>query len=333
MLDVFKGDLFSTMSLVAAIQDVPFVPTRLAQLGWFDEEGIFDTNVVIEKENQTLVLVENKPRGSSGQVVASDKRSGIPFQTTHLPQNWTIMADQLTNVREFGSVDARRTIESVRNKRLEKVRRQLDATHEWQRVGALKGLILDSDGSTVIADIFNRFGLTQQYVDMQLNTDATKVRVKCDDILNMIEDELGEWPFNGARALCGKSFWQSWIAHPKVEETYLNTLQAAQLRGDTREAFEFGGIVWERYRGKVNGKSYIGDDEAYVCPEGVPDLYKSVYAPADYVEAVGTLGLPYYAKAELLPMGKGIHGEAQSNPFHFTTRPRAIIRLYRTTKA
>lgn len=331
LVDIFKSDLFSTITLTAAIQDVPFVPGRLGELGWFDEEGVMDTTVVIEKDNETLVLVEDKPRGSNPTVVGADKRSGVPFQTTHLPQTATIMADEILGVRAFGSDNARDTIESRRDKRLMKMRRNVDATHEWQRVGAMKGKILDADGSTVIADIFNRFGLTQQSVDMELNTDTTKVRAKCNQILDKIEDALGNWPFTGARALCGKQFWEDFITHKKVEETFLNYQAAAELRGDTREAFEFGGIIWERYRGKVSGQSYIGDNEAYCAPEGVSDLFITRFAPADYVEAVASEGLPYYAKAELLRMGKGIELEAQSNPIHLCTRPRAVIKLNRTT--
>lgn len=329
MLDVFKSDLFTTMSLTAAIQDVPYVPRRIQELGWFDEEGIRDTTVVVEMDNSTLQLVEERPRGSNPMVITSDKRDGIPFRTTHLPETATIMADEVVGVREFGSQDGRRSIQSVRDKRLEKMRRNLDATHEWQRIGALKGLILDADGTRVIADLFDRFGLTQLTVDMELATDTTPVRSKCLDILEHIENELGAWPFTGVRVFCGKEFWRSLITHPKVEETYLNHAAAAQLRGDVREAFEFGGIIWERYRGRVSSQAYIGDDEAYACPEGVPDLYISRFAPADYLEAVDTVGLPYYSMAEPLPMSKGLQLEAQSNPIHLVTRPRAIIKLNR----
>lgn len=104
-------------------------------------------------------------------------------------------------------------------------------------------------------------------------------------------------------------------------------MQAASLRGDARESFEFGGIVWERYRGKVAGVSFVHDDKALLIPEGVPDLYISVFAPADYMETVNTQGIPYYSKIEPLPFNKGMAGEAQSNPLHLCTRPLTQILL------
>jgi hypothetical protein len=45
------------------------------------------------------------------------------------------------------------------------------------------------------------------------------------------------------------------------------------------------------------------------------------------METVNTLGIPYYSRSETLPFGKGVAGEAQSNPLHLCTRPRALIRL------
>jgi len=107
----------------------------------------------------------------------------------------------------------------------------------------------------------------------------------------------------------------------------MQSTKADSLLGDRRQAFTFGGVLWVRYRGKVGGAAFVGDDEAYLVPEGVEDLFKSVYAPANYMETVNTLGVPHYAKLERLPFDKGVMGEAQSNPLHICTRPRAVIKL------
>jgi hypothetical protein len=215
----------------------------------------------------------------------------------------------------------------VVNARLGKAKRQLDATHEFQRMGALNGLVLDADGSTVLLNIYQAFGVEQQVLSMGLNDPATKVRVKCAEALDMQEDELGNVTSSGSRAFCGKTFWDKLITHKSVEETFLNTIQAAELRGDARESFELGGIVWERYRGRIAGVAFIHDDQALLIPEGVPDLYISCFAPADYMETANTQGLPYYSKLEPMPFNKGMSGEAQSNPLHLCTRPRAQILL------
>ena len=102
---------------------------------------------------------------------------------------------------------------------------------------------------------------------------------------------------------------------------------AAALRGEPREAIEFGGIVFERYRGNVGGVPYVPEDRAFAVPEGVPDLFITRFAPGDYMETVNTNGLPYYASQEIMKHSKGVEMEAQSNPINLCTRPHAVVEL------
>ncbi|ORC49923.1 major capsid protein E [Burkholderia sp. A27] len=324
---LLNDDAFSLSSLSAAINEQPQVPSRLATLGLFEEEGITTTVVQIERDGDTLALVPAGQRGASGAVVVGSKRNMIPFNTVHLPQRATIGADEIQNLRAFGSETELEAIQTVINKRLAKMRRQLDATHEFHRIGAVKGLILDADGKSVVADLLDRFGIEQTVISFELVKTDTEVRLKCADLLDAIEDALGNTPFTGVRVLCGRNFWKLLIAHKALKETYLNTAMASALRGDPRDTFEFGGCTFERYRGRVGEIGYVADDEAWAVPEGVPDLFITRFAPADYMETVNTNGLPYYAKQELMDFGKGVELEAQSNPIHLCTRPKAVIKL------
>jgi hypothetical protein len=324
---IFEDDVFSVSSLTAAINEQEYLPGRISSLGLFREEGISTLTVQIEKDGDTLALVPAGERGTSGLVVGGTKRQMIPFNTVHLPERFTIKADEIQGIRAFGTRSELQAVQDVVNKRLAKARRQLDATHEFQRMGALNGQVLDADGKTILLDIYKSFGVNRQKLPMGLNNPDTELRVKCGEALDMQEEALGSVTSTGSRALCGKNFWNKLIVHKSVKETYLNTMQAASLRGDARESFEFGGIVWERYRGKVAGVAFVHDDKALLVPEGVPDLYISCFAPADYMETVNTQGIPYYSKIEPLPFNKGVAGEAQSNPLHLCTRPRAQILL------
>ncbi|NWD02211.1 major capsid protein [Pseudomonas sp. P7779] len=324
---IFEDDAFSVSSLTAAINEQEYMPGRISSLGLFREEGISTLTVQIEKDGDTLALVPSGERGTSGLVVGGTKRTLIPFNTVHLPERFTIKADEIQGIRAFGTRSELQAVQDVVNKRLAKARRQLDATHEFQRMGALNGQVLDADGKTVLLDIYKSFGVNRQKLQMGLNSPDTELRVKCGEALDMQEEALGSVTSSGSRAMCGKNFWNKLIVHKSVKETYLNTMQAASLRGDARESFEFGGIVWERYRGKVAGVAFVHDDKALLIPEGVPDLYISSFAPADYMETVNTQGIPYYSKIEPLPFNKGVAGEAQSNPLHLCTRPRAQILL------
>ena len=329
-LDIFNNDAFSVATLTAAIQESPYVPGRVGLLGLFESEGITTTTVQIEKDGNTLSLVESKERGAPGVVVDGDKRQMIPFNTIHLPQSATIGADAIQNVRAFGSESETEAVQTVVNARLGKMRRNLDATIEHHKIGAIKGQIVDADGSTVLLNLFTAFGLTQQTKAMALGTSGTKVRTKCLEVLDMIEDELGAGSWTGVRVLCGRAFFKEFVEHANVKAAYERYMDGAALRDDVRGGFEFAGIVWEQYRGAVGSTKFVADDEAYAFPEGVPEMFITRYAPADYMETVNTNGLPYYAKQEPMAFNKGIALEAQSNPICICTRPRAVIKLTRT---
>ena len=324
---LFNDDAFSLASLTAAINEQPSVPGRIAALGLFEEQGITTTVVQIEKDGDTLALVPAGERGAPAAAVLGGKRQMIPFNTVHLPQRASIGADQIQNLRAFGSESELEALQTVVNRRLAKMRRQLDATHEYHRIGAIKGQILDADGKTVVADLLKAFGIERTEIDFELGQAGTEIRTKCLQVLDAIEDALGNTPFTGVRVLCGRNFWNRLIVLKTVKETYLNTVMAAALRGDARDAFDIGGCTFERYRGRVGGIGYVADDEAHAVPEGVPDLFITRFAPADDVEAVNTTGLPYYAKQELMDFGKGVELEAQSNPIQLCTRPKAVVRL------
>ena len=51
------------------------------------------------------------------------------------------------------------------------------------------------------------------------------------------------------------------------------------------------------------------------------------FAPANYNEAVNTVGQSYYAKSEPRKMGKGWDLEAQSNPLAVFHYPEALVEL------
>ncbi len=326
-IDIFHDDAFSLSSLTAAINDQPHVPGRITSQGLFAEEGITTTTVQIEKDGDSLALVSAGSRGAPGQIVTGSRRSMIPFNTIHLPQGATIMADEIQGLRQFGSESELESVQTVVNKRLVKMRRQLDATIEFHRIGAIKGQILDADGRTVLLDLLQQFGLIRKTVTFDLAKAETHLRSKCLEVQEHIEEALGGLTFTGTRAYCGKKFWAGLLANDSFESTYLNSELAAALRGEPREAIEFGGIVFERYRGNVGGVPYVPEDRAFAVPEGVPDLFITRFAPGDYMETVNTNGLPYYASQEIMKHSKGVEMEAQSNPINLCTRPHAVVEL------
>jgi hypothetical protein len=326
--NVFDSDAFSLQSLTAAINHLPFTPSLIASLGVFEEEGLTTTTALVEEHKGTLGLVPVAPRSGPGLVVTDDKRKVIPFAIPHMPQRATINADEVQNVREFGSETAFRTITAARDKRLMKMRGQIDYTIESHRLAAIKGNFVDVNGNEV--SLATTFGVSAANpINFALGTTATEVQAKCLDVINAVEAGLGGDPYTSIEVLCGSAFWASLITHGSVKAAYANWTAAVQLSGDPRTPLNFGGLRFYRYRGTSAVK--IADDDAQAFARGVDGLFLTRFAPANYIETANTTGLPYYAKAELLPLGKGIAIEAQGNALNICTRPASLVRLGRVS--
>lgn len=321
--NVFDPDAFSFQTLTAAINNLPFVPKQIADMGIFDEQGQPNLQALIDEVNETIELVAVKSRGAPPQVVDGDKGKVYDFTIPHLPEKAYIAADSVQGVRELGTENNSRTVESERNKRLAKMRKQIDLTIEWHRLQALMGNYIDVNGTAT--SLFTKFGVSQVTTDFALNSSSTKVRSKCLTVQTSIEDNLGGLESTGIVVLCGATFWDNLITHPAVEATYLNTQMAAALRTGLLNTLVFGDLEFRRYRGSSTVK--IPVKEAYAIPMGVENLCLTRFAPGNYIEAVNTIGLPYYAKARENQFGTGVDMQAQSNPLNIVTRPHAIIKL------
>lgn len=326
-LDIFNNDAFSLASLSRAITDTPFQPTRIGSLGLFSEESINTTSVMIERQGETLSLVPTAPRGSTGKADVNPKRQMVSLSTVHLPAHGAVMADEVLNLRAFGSETELASVQTLVNKKLARMRRNLDVTLEYQRLGALKGKVYDADGTTVLLDLNTVFNLAQQTHDMNLDVTTTKVRNLIVQAKRKVEAALGGLMYTGLVAFVAADFFDALVGHDDVKDAYDRFQNGSQRRDDLRTGFEMAGVKFEEYRGQVSGIDFIESGCGYLVPTGVPDMFVSHYAPGDYVEAAGTNGLKYYSKQEPKPMGKGIDLEAQSNPLMINTRPNAVIKL------
>lgn len=338
MLDIFKSDAFSVVSLTDAVQKLKFVPGRLTEMGLFTETSIATTTVSIEEADGVLKLVAPTPRGGPGVTMDKAKRAMRSISVPHFEINDAVMAEEVQGIRAFGSETELDQVSAKVISRLGEARQSLKSTLEYARVGAVIGVVTYADSTTL--DLFSTFGVSQDAeIDFDLDnaTPAAGVlRKKCAGVLRQVATNLDGVPVSGLRAICGDAFFDDLIAHTEVRATYLNQVQAAELRGGYVNAgmsygsFEFGGIVWENYRGSVGGTTFVNTDKCHIYPVGVPGLFRTVYAPADYVETVNTLGRDMYVKQYEMPNGKGIHLDTQMNALNYCTRPKSLIKGKRT---
>lgn len=324
MVNPFTPNAFSLQTLTAAINNLKYQPGMLGRLGLFEEAGIATLDASIEERDGVLNLVDVTARGAPGKPLGGEARRIRSFRVPHLPQRASILADEVQGVRAFGSESSSETLMTRVNERLANLRRNLDYTIESHRLAAVMGMFYDANGSAV--NLFTEFGVSQETQSMALSaTQSSKAREKAELVKEKIEAALDGVPYTGIRVICSPGFWKLLLEDKDNKESVLNWNAAASLRGDTRDAISLNGLTHERYRGTSAVK--VTDDCAYAVPEGVPGLFLTRFAPANYIETVNTIGLPYYAKSIPMDFDKGYEIEAQSNAINICTRPAAIIKL------
>lgn len=343
MIDIFNDDAFSVVTMSGVINEMAFVPGLCGQLGIFGAgQGIPTTTAYYEREGDILTLVPPTERGGPGTTVNTDpNRDMVPVRVPHFEINDSVMAESVQGVRAFGADG--NELETVQQRVAQKFSRHVNnyaATTELSRVGAVKGVITYADGKTT--DLFSTFGVSQVgEIDLDLDNASPAegaLRKKCAGIVRTTANELGGLMWSGkVRALCGDDLFDDLLAHKEVRETYKGWTEAQILRdgyieasGKSFGAFEFGDIIWMNYRGSVGGTSFIDGSKAHFFPEGVPGLFDTIWAPADYEETVNTIGQRLYARQYPMPNGKGRHLDTQMNELNICTRPRTLLKAKRT---
>lgn len=340
VLDVFRSDAFSVIELTDSINKLPFVPGRAGVLIPWNERGVATTSIMLEEKSGVLTLVTPTPRGGPGQTVSKKKRTARTLTIPHFERDDAVYADEVQGVREFGQEQTVATVMGVVEGRMGEHTVDMDVTLEHQRLGAAKGIILDGDGN-VVYNLFTEFGVSQEAeIDFDLDNPTPAsgaLRKKCATAVRLAMDNLGGTPITGLHAWCGNAFFDDLLAHPEVVLSYRNTDMAQVLRdgyvypNDMKVygAFEFGGIVWENYRGSNGATPFVSTDKCHIFPLG-PTMFRTVYAPADYMETVNTVGRPRYAKQFPMPNDKGIALEMQMNALSYCTRPTSLLLGKRT---
>ncbi|MEW6415829.1 MAG: major capsid protein [Pseudomonadota bacterium] len=331
MQNPFDNPGFSMASLTTAINLVPNRYGRIEQLGLFPAKPVRTRQIIVEEYAGKLNLLPTKPPGSPGTVGERGTRKLRSFIIPHIPHDDVVLPEEVQGIRAFGSETEMEAISGVMARHLETMRNKHAITLEHLRMGALKGQILDADGSTIY-DLYTEFGLSQTSINFDLANANSDIKGHCYDLLSEIEDKLQGEFMTDVRVLCSPEFFRALTTHKEVKAAYTNWQQGAILINDVRSGFAFAGITFEEYRGQatdVNGtvRKFIAPGEAHAFPLGTVDTFATYFAPADFNETVNTLGQPLYAKQEPRKFDRGTDLHTQSNPLPMCHRPGVLVKL------
>ncbi len=331
IINPFDTSGYGLATMTSAVNLIPNNYGRVRQLGLFQPEGVRTRTVIVENINGVLTLLQSQSPGAPAPRKQHGKATTRSFIIPHIPYDDRIMPSDIQG-RQAGTVEPK-TLQVEMTKRLTEMRAAHAITEEHLMMGAVKGTIIDADG-TILYNLHDEFGITAKTIDFALDVADTDVSAKCRETVRHIEDNLYGDVMMGVRCLCDETFFDALIGHAKVKEFYLNHAKAIELTGsglDPRKGFSFGGITFEEYRGKATDPStgsmraFIAAARAHFFPVGTQTTFKVHHAPAEYMETVNTSGIPIYAKQVMAVHGKWVDVYTESNPLPLCRRPGCLV--------
>ena len=317
---------FNVTELSAAISNLP------TRIGNPSDAELFrnipgTTNVFsMEFYEESGILVPTTEWGGVAPKNSSGKRTAKSWTVPHMPLEDVVKASDVIGVRAFGST----TAETVQGKVLEKLqamKNKVDATLAYRRSKAKQGIIVDADGSTIL-NYFTEFGLSRQGVYVDLGTATTNIAAKCQDVIDQIEDGLGQEVYSSIEVEVDRAFYDALTAHKNVREVFLGWSSAeSKLGRSNTSGFEFGGLKFIVNRQKVGVTPLVAASTGHAYPRGTQDVFLNGLAPADFNETVNTLALPYYAKQAGKQFDRGFDLHVQSNQLPIVAKPKALVKV------
>lgn len=340
-LDIFKGDAFTATSLSAFVEKKPYIPSMLRNMGLFEVSPVRTTTIWLEFKDGKIALIPTTKRGAPVFQNEKQKRRAVPLETLRLAKGDRITASELQDIRAEGEAEILKEVQMEISKRIDQMTGDIDLTEENLMLGAIQGILVDADGSTVIYNLFDELGVTQPAeIDFDLDNATPAegaLRKKCNEVIRgMSTAGQGAFlPGTEIVALAGDAFWDDLTTHQEVRETYKNWQQAESLRNDVGAAyqeFRFGNIIWINYRGTDDGSTVaVGTDKVKFFPRGARNVFKIAYAPAESFEFVNTNGQSRYSNMVLdKDRNEWADVEVKSYPLPYCTRPEMLFRGRRT---
>ncbi len=342
--DVFTGDAYSAITLTTKINNAPYSPQLLGAMGLYAADGVRTTDIAVEEVNGTLTIVATSERGAPPTQIDHSKRKLRKEGADHIALEAHVKADEVQNAlgdAALGGDPALQSVEGLVDDRLNGpfgLRARIELTHEYHRLGGIKGIVVDKDPNKVLHNWFTFFGIAA-LADHNTNFGALTVdggafELECTGMVRDMTRELEGFAVAMMRpiAFCGDNYFDQVYSNKEVKA-------ARKIRDTGRDSdvfglskafakLDYGGITWVNYRGTKDGAVGIGTDEARLFPLGVPGLFQMMFAPPDIMGMTNMKGLPVFA---FMPPEKQTSRqatvEAQSNPLTVCARPRSLRRL------
>jgi len=349
-LDIFKNDAFSVQSLQRVVDNTPYIPQEIGQMGLFDPKPIITKEVLLYEEDGSVTIIPVTERGGPDAMQIRDQGRLRALSTSRLSKKDTVRAGELFGVANTAfpeSVRLRNATDLV-NTRTQRLKSDMEATKELHRYGALQGKLVTTrlDGTSYIINFFTEYGIAEP-TPVAINFGTTSEEDLMMDIQETFLQPMILALKNRANpnvrigALVGDGFWSKLMRHPAVREFYKLQQQGALLSMQNSELARpnlwgrlwFAGVEWIHYRGSTNAEIAVPTNDAVFFPIGAQDVFNVYWAPGETLKDVTDPGRPEYLYIQpdvREAMPEYVDIVLRSYPLYACIYPKALMRATAT---
>jgi hypothetical protein len=335
LVNILERNYFSVAEQTARMRRIKNNPRLISKSGLFASKYIktivFD--IQLDEIKQQIVLAT--ARGAAGNTTQYNPSKSRQLRTLYYPVEDQILADDIYTTGHLATgndIATMATIQQLLTEKQQQALRNFDATWEWQRVCALQGIVKNipdiSKGQTdtsVLYSLWDMFGITEQNIDFEFYNPNLPVEAICASVHDYL-DNNGGVERTETLAFCSPEFYDALVTHPVVRAAYQRK-QEGQFLWEYQRQFVYQDIKWIRYGGYAYpGAPWIPSGTVRFALSGIPDLYQTVFSPADFVESVGKPGQEFYFMNWARNDSRGINTLAVTTATSLCTMPQLLLK-------
>lgn len=339
---------YSSTFLTNQINRWPNVYGYLNALGVFPSEGIPSRVVEIRFEDEQLVVLGSDEPGAPGQTTERETGNSFYIGVPHFPDLENILAKDLQGFLDvIGGSRVPKTFESEVARRLRQIKNRHAITREYIRLGALKGLIKDGRGRTLL-NLFSTFGITQKAIDFDLGNTSSDIDGKCAQLVDWYGESMKGETHNGIEVFVAGDWFSAFVSHPKVQKYWLQSenaiklaeIERARLGGQWGRVFDYQTIRFREYTGSMpvrtaqgvkTSEKIMASKSAIAYPTGTQNSFATYDGPTHHMAHVNEPGTEIFISTELLDHGEGVEFKSQSNCLAICKRPEFLVDVSTST--
>jgi hypothetical protein len=303
IVDLIKGDGFTMGDMGEAINKIEFVPNQLGTLNIFQNAPIRSSTLLLDVTAGSIRLVKTSKRGEPVESRDKAKKGKLKaFSTERLALRDNIGAESLSFLRDYGTADQPRQLAkeiAERQAGPNGLMADIDLTREFQRLGALRGKLYDTD-NTLLYDYYEEMDVDEPSVVnidfANLTEGALRVYI-VNNIKRPMKKSRKGASFSQIIAICESGAYDKLSQNPEYRKVAELQEQSAELRNDhTDQPIDFAGVTWVEYEGTDDDTTVaLSEGEIIFVPGGLNNtVFKQVLSPGEKFSDLGSEGKEWY---------------------------------------